>query len=38
MSRGGHPVVVRHPIDVVLLTIVARLSRNRQPTDLNKSP
>jgi hypothetical protein len=32
------PVVVCHIIDVVPLTILARLSRNRQPTDLNESP
>jgi hypothetical protein len=38
MSKSGHPVVVHHPIDVVPPTILARLSRNRQPTDLNKSP
>jgi len=34
----GRPVVVRHTIDVVPLTMLARLSRNRQPTDLNRSP
>jgi hypothetical protein len=38
VPHGGRPVVVRHTIDVVPLTILARPSRNRQPTDLNKLP
>ena len=30
--------MVRPTIDIVPLAILARLSRNRQSTDLNKSP
>ena len=33
MSYGGRPVVLRQAIGVVLLTILAWLSRNRQAAD-----